>query len=213
MRCKNCGWDNPDQNHECEKCGAPLMGAAEAPAVGNPMPNHGPTIRETPTPAPPHIGATISEGQMPQAQPQYTPNPQPQYQPAAPQPAPEPVHRPTVNNAGAGFGGTIPPWMQGGSQVGYCLLTPMENMPGERHMPKEVELKGDYIELNRNNTDPDNGTISQKVQAIITHENGQRYIKDESAYKTTYIYAGEKTPIKSGDVILMGSRRFIFTEE
>ena len=38
MRCKNCGWDNPDQNHECEKCGAPLMGAAEAPAVGNPTP-------------------------------------------------------------------------------------------------------------------------------------------------------------------------------
>lgn len=103
--------------------------------------------------------------------------------------------------------------MQGGQQVGYCLLTPMENMPGERHMPKEVELKGEYIELNRNNTDPDNGTISQKVQAIITHENGQWYIKDESAYKTTYIYAGEKTPIKSGDVILMGSRRFIFTEE
>jgi|GEM_PF-5192356 len=24
MRCKNCGWDNPDENTKCEKCNAPL---------------------------------------------------------------------------------------------------------------------------------------------------------------------------------------------
>lgn len=24
MRCKNCGWDNPDKNVRCEKCNAPL---------------------------------------------------------------------------------------------------------------------------------------------------------------------------------------------
>ena len=24
MRCKNCGWDNPDENVKCEKCNAPM---------------------------------------------------------------------------------------------------------------------------------------------------------------------------------------------
>jgi hypothetical protein len=27
MRCKNCGWDNPDSNVRCEKCNAPLEGS------------------------------------------------------------------------------------------------------------------------------------------------------------------------------------------
>ena len=27
MRCKNCGWDNPDENVKCEKCNAPLTDA------------------------------------------------------------------------------------------------------------------------------------------------------------------------------------------
>ncbi|MBQ7209302.1 MAG: zinc-ribbon domain-containing protein [Paludibacteraceae bacterium] len=197
MRCRNCGWDNPNQNTVCEKCGAPLSGASNV----NPNPVQEPII------VPPTKG-TVNET-LRENPPISQPNPQPTPQPA---PTPEPTPNPTPNPGTTGFGGTVPPWMQM-TQVGYCRLTPMENFPGERHMPQEAQLKGEYIEINRGNLDPDNNTISQKVQAIITYENGQWFIKDESAYKTTYIYAGEKTPIKSGDVILMGSRRFIFTEE
>ena len=29
MRCKNCGWDNPDGNMSCEKCNAPIGGYME----------------------------------------------------------------------------------------------------------------------------------------------------------------------------------------
>ena len=80
-------------------------------------------------------------------------------------------------------------------------------------MPKEVELKGELNELNRENLDPDNFTISQKAQAVLTCKNGKWFIKDQSPYKTTYILASEETALKSGDVILMGNRRFVFTEE
>ena len=41
-------------------------------------------------------------------------------------------------------------------------------------------------------------------------EDGQWYIQDKSAQHTTFIYAGEKTALKDGDVILMGNRQFIF---
>ena len=37
MRCKNCGWDNPDGNVKCEKCAAPItdaMGENRAPLYG-----------------------------------------------------------------------------------------------------------------------------------------------------------------------------------
>jgi RNase P subunit RPR2 len=31
MRCKNCGWENPDVNVRCEKCNSPLGGAVNDP--------------------------------------------------------------------------------------------------------------------------------------------------------------------------------------
>lgn len=112
------------------------------------------------------------------------------------------------------YGGTIPPWMQfGASAISFCRLTPMPLVPNERHLPQEVELKGEYNELNRGNLEPDNNTISQKLQAVLTCKDGKWFIKDQSAYKTTFVLAAEETPLKNGDVIMMGNRRFVFTEE
>lgn len=125
----------------------------------------------------------------------------------------EPVSHPSGPDA-VEIGGTVPPWMQMQiPQTRFCKLIPMENMPNERHLPGEIELQGDSIELNRDNLEPSNNTISQKTQAILVFEDGQWYIEDKSSYQTTYIHAAGKTPIKSGDVILMGNRRFTFTEE
>ena len=123
---------------------------------------------------------------------------------------PEPKQSP----ASSPYGGTIPPWAQFGTpMMSYCKLTPLPLAPNEKHMPKELELKGEVNELNRGNLDPDNFTISQKIQAELTCKNGKWFIKDQSPYKTTYILASEETPLKSGDIILMGNRRFVFTEE
>ena len=38
MRCKNCGWDNPDENVKCEKCNAPMNDYTKnerSPSFGN----------------------------------------------------------------------------------------------------------------------------------------------------------------------------------
>ena len=33
MRCKNCGWDNPDGCEKCEKCNSALDSSAYIPEV------------------------------------------------------------------------------------------------------------------------------------------------------------------------------------
>ena len=64
--------------------------------------------------------------------------------------------------------------------------------------------------LNRDNLDPGNNTITSKQQAKIEFSNGQWYITDTSSLKTTFLRAGEPTPIKDGDIIVMGNKKFRF---
>ena len=150
------------------------------------------TEEANPTPEMP-LGGTLREGSAPISE--------------------EPASHPNGSDA-VEIGGTVPPWMQMQIlQTGSCKLIPMVNMPNERHLLSEIELQGDSIELKRDNLEPNNNTISQKSQAILVFEDGQWYIEDKSSYQTTYIHAAGKTPIKSGDIILMGNRRFTFTEE
>lgn len=193
MRCNNCGWENPDGSQKCEKCNAPLQGGASKQNYDV----HS-TIRED-VPFEPQqpLKGTIKDpvDEKPQAQPQ----------PNRPQTAP------TVD-----FGGTINPYAGMGAfvPVPRCILKPVI-FPGEdaRYAPQQVNIKGDYNELNRQLLDPDNNTITSKVQATLTFKDGKWYVQNQSAQKTTYVYAGEPIEIKSGDVILMGNRTFVFEQD
>ena len=103
---------------------------------------------------------------------------------------------------------TVNPWAT--PQPGtVCSLRPLA-WESETVGYAPVSYSGEKIELNRANTDPNNQTITSQLQAEILWEEGQWYIVDKSAQKSTYIQVGEKTPLKDGDVILMGNRRFEF---
>lgn len=193
MRCNNCGWENPDGSQKCEKCNAPLQGGASAQSFGV----HS-TIREDAPFEPQPHSKTIIEDTIQDTKPE---SPRPQ----------QPTAR-TVD-----FGGTIPPFvggMGGFVPVPRCILKPVI-FPGEdsRYAPQPVNIKGDYNELNRQLLDPDNNTITSKVQAILTFKDGKWYVQNQSAQKTTYVYAGEPIEVKSGDIILMGNRTFVFEED
>lgn len=187
MRCNNCGWDNPDGNQKCEKCNAPFYGGANEPKIGK----------------------TIGEGKPfePQKPPRKTIN---DTIPDSEQP--KSPTKPTLNIDG----GTLPLWGGQGNftPTPYCILKPVI-FPGEntRHAPEPVSIKGDYNELNRQLIDPDNNTITSKVQAILTHKDGKWYIQNQSSHKTTYVFANEPIEVKSGDMILMGNRTFVFEED
>lgn len=192
MRCNNCGWDNPDENPNCEKCGAPLKSR-------DGMQNfdvHS-TIRESvPFEHPQSTERTINETMKDPI-------------PAPPQSSPK--TSPTVD-----FGGTINPYAGIGAfvPVPRCILKPII-FPGEdiRYAPPSVNIKGEYNELNRQMLDPDNKTITSKVQAILMHKDGKWYVQNQSEQKTTYVYAGEPIEVKAGDIILMGNRTFVFEED
>ena len=47
MRCKNCGWENPDNLTRCEKCNTPLEGASfNAAPTAAPQQNFNKTVNE-----------------------------------------------------------------------------------------------------------------------------------------------------------------------
>lgn len=193
MRCNNCGWENPDGNQKCEKCNAPLQGG-----VSNQNFDLHSTIRESAPfepqqPTKTTIDETIVE------------------EPMVAQPQPKQKTAPTVD-----FGGTVNPYAGMGAYVPVprCILKPVI-FPGEdtRYAPQPVNIKGAYNELNRQLIDPDNNTITSKVQATLTYKEGKWYVENKSAQKTTYVHAGEPIEIKSGDIILMGNRTFVFEED
>ena len=222
MRCKNCGWENPNGLTNCEKCNTPLGGAV------NNQPAYG-TVPEAPQAV--NLNKTVFEADVfPQASPAtpaanvcpncgYPMRPGVKdcpncHQQVVEQTKPEPVpaapkKQDAPKQQQKGFTGTVNPWAQV-TPANKCSLQPIEQ-PG-METPEVLNLKGDSHELSRANLDPENPTITSKVQAQLTCEDGQWYIQDQSAQHTTFIYAGEKTPLKDGDVILMGNRQFIFHE-
>jgi hypothetical protein len=195
MRCNNCGWENPDGSQRCEKCNAPLQSGVSYQNLQN-LDLHS-TIRED-KPFEPSHKTTIEETII--EEPQVA-QPQPK-----PQPAPPSDYTGTVNPY-EGMGGYVP-------VVHHCILKPVI-FPGEdlRDAPQPINIKGDYNELNRQLLDPNNNTITSKVQATLTNKDGKWYIQNQSVQKTTYVFAEEPVALKTGDIILMGNRTFVFSED
>jgi hypothetical protein len=115
-------------------------------------------------------------------------------------------HASRVNVPEAGGKGTINPWAR---HEGTCSLT-MLPREGEKLRDPSRSFTGDEILLTRENTEPENHAITSKVQAELVRENGTWYIRDKSALKTTFVYAGERRALKSGDIVLLGDRLFEF---
>ena len=107
---------------------------------------------------------------------------------------------------------TMMPWLHTEIQTPKCSLAFIPR-DGEPTNDASLRFSGNVIQLNRGNTEPANQTITSKIQAELRFENDQWYIQDKSDLKTTYIYAGEKTALKSGDIIVIGNRLFEFNSD
>jgi len=107
--------------------------------------------------------------------------------------------------------GTVTPWKQTAQSVktAECSLT-LIAMEGEELDKTPLHFSGDVIQLNRGNTEPNNPTITSKVQAELSFENDKWYIQDKSDLKTTYLHAGDRMELQQEDIILLGNRSFQF---
>ena len=216
MRCKNCGWENPDNLTRCEKCNTPLEGASFSAAhVAAPQQSFNKTVNEAVVfPDAPIGGANVCPkcGYPMRLGVNVCPNCHYGATELELQASPinAPVN-PVENKAKANpVQGTVNPWVKV-APANKCVLEPVAQDGSET--PAALHLKGDAHELNRANLDPENQTITSKVQASLTCEDGQWFITDKSSQHTTFIYAGAKTALKDGDVILMGNRQFVFHAE
>lgn len=112
--------------------------------------------------------------------------------------------------------GTIDPYRKLTTLTPACAFE-MVKKEGESidddSISKKFEFNNETIALNRQNLDEKNNSITSKVQAELSYENGKWYLTDKSELKTTFIQVSGKTELRNGDIILMGDRRFIFIQD
>ena len=95
-------------------------------------------------------------------------------------------------------------------KICYLELIPEE---GEEVEACRNSYEGTNIVLNRENTEKDNRTITSKEQAMLSFEDGKWFIENKSDFASTFIFAGRRLELNSGDVIMLGNRRFKFESE
>ena len=204
MRCMNCGWENPDNLHKCEKCNSPLenniVNEKPAPAASE----HEEILRGTVSeqqvfadPAPtsrenkscPQCGYPLRDGMH------HCPNCGEDLGGVkVVKKSPDEVHHaPPKHNA------TVNPWANPIATKKF-KLEPVA-WDGEIDTPAVQSFVGEEVELNRENTDPSNNTITSKVQAEITHADGVWILEDKSSQGTTFIQARRKITLEDGDII------------
>lgn len=105
-------------------------------------------------------------------------------------------------------GMTIPAWER---QRGFTLkfLKDTDEVDETR---KTLDFTGETVSLNRDNLQPENNTITGKVQAEIKLVDGEWYIENKSRLKTTFIQVQHPIKLNKGDIIIMGNQRFLFDE-
>jgi len=105
--------------------------------------------------------------------------------------------------------GTIPVFKKEPS----FFLTPLK--PDEDTVPKgkvALSFEGTKTQLNRDNLDKSNQTITSKIQAEIRLEDGEWILVNGSQLRTTFIQVNEPVKLKKGDIIVFGNQRFLFDE-
>lgn len=239
MRCKNCGWENPSETTTCEKCHASLSDASPVhkpttqvsnrmkstvaegvifndqapvdapqlcPKCGYPVsdssitcPNCNHELQQAPTKK--QMSKCKSCGTEISADMKFCPSCG--YPTSEDTPKPRRIQRSAM---GTVMGGPV---SGADSTHTFCTLKPIA-WEGENVNYNPVTYSGDTIILNRANTDANNNSITSRVQALLTCEDGEWYIENRSDLRTTFIRVNGKIKLNSGDIIVLGNREFEF---
>jgi hypothetical protein len=85
-----------------------------------------------------------------------------------------------------------------------------ELKPLNRVQEESLSFEGAHIQLNRANLDPENRSITSKVQAELYQKDGQWFLENKSEHQTSYIRVQGAVVLKSGDILLLGDQLFEF---
>lgn len=212
MKCQFCGTINRPDRDKCERCNRPLLNNVnnqmdmtmnennDKPTNRQPERGFNPkvTVRETPANVSPQVcpecGYELSNGTCSSCG--------------------YPVKKETesktesINRVAVNVRQTMRPIRKGEKNNVFALVPISE----ETGMPEgeTLDFEGESVMLNRDNTDPNNKTITSREQAVITFENGRWCLEDRSEYKTTFVQVARKTELQKGDLILLGTQLYRF---
>lgn len=218
MRCKNCGWPNRPGVSICQKCGSPLDSDSSLNEMGENSSSS-------------NINATVLENMPFEKQDSKEENkcpkcgfPLPDKNSKCPN-CNYGAEQPTVADNGAqhrvtrmenhaidneSIKGTINPYfMIDTEEEPTFILRPLKRINEKKDLA-DLEYEGKSVVLTRNNTEPNNASITSQSQAVVTNEDGNWFIEDTSGQGTTFIRVASKTELKDGDVLLLGNRLFEF---
>lgn len=205
MRCINCGWENPNDAKNCEKCNTPLTKIEKDEITVKENTEFSQTIiGKAPN------GALINEFEDSasiKTSEQLNTCPECGY--------PLMSGTETCPNCKKEVGcekeiiietnGTIDPY-RAAQNLQKCVLKPVSRID-EKSLESVVFTEIHNI-VNRKSVEPANTTISSKCQAELIYKDDKWFIIDRSSTQTTFVLAKEFTELKNGDVILLGDRKF-----
>lgn len=207
MRCKNCGWPNKPNETTCAKCNAPLDSegdysqplnatVSEQAVFGmeseeeNVCPKCGYPIRNNAKQCPNcnyDLISILNNADNAHYRSTRMENP---------------IREKNIK-------GTINPYMESAAPEPGFILTPVKRINEKKDLC-DLEYVGSEVALTRENTEPENGSITSQIQALLTFSNGNWIIEDKSEQGTTFIKVSKKIELNDGDVILLGNRLFKF---
>ena len=106
--------------------------------------------------------------------------------------------------------GTIDPFRSDQTSIGIAWLRPVAREGEPEQAPISLAGSVQPLAVNRAVLEPENNTITSKVQATFEFRDGEWYITDGSDQQTTFVRAAGPVKLEQGDIILMGNRKFIF---
>ena len=92
-----------------------------------------------------------------------------------------------------------------------CSLTIVPEKDEQIEIRKK-SYEGNSVILTRENTEPDNRSITTKNQAELVHKDNKWFIINHSKLNSTAVEANREIEIRDGDIIVLGDRRFKFGE-
>lgn len=237
MRCRNCGWENPDGQVNCEKCHGNLCDVTPAHQLTTPVSDRmkstvveGVIFSDSSVVTPkmcPKCGYPISDSSTscPNCNHELQPSPTAKQvlhckscgASLAPYakfcyscgtPVSVVISQPHSIQRSA-MGTVLGGPVAGPSSNKFCTLKPIA-WEGEDVNYNPITYSGDTIILNRANTDSNNNSITSREQAILTCEDGEWYIENKSDLRTTFIRVNGRVKLTSGDIIVLGNREFEF---
>lgn len=216
MRCKFCGYINPEGKDKCEKCNKPLDKSSEnqnnmASANNSDRPTERQAAQFNPKATLPEYAVNQ---QVNNSEKEECPDcgyaldndgncPSCGYSSKKTS-----INSPKICEASNEARQTMRP-VRKGEKEGRFVLTPISE---ENGMPEAdpILFEGNEVRLNRDNLAPKNPTITSKTQALIKCNDGKWSIIDKSDLKTTFVQAENSVDLENGGLILLGNQLFKF---